>query len=284
MYRSRTRDSAFTLIELLVVIAIIAILAAILFPVFAQARERARMVSCLSNMKQLGLSLRMYCQDYDETHVMPRFRDYDYVWKNAVIPYIKNKQIFACPSNPRSVLTPGSRTDPNSPNGQGEGWWFEPDRIMPIGYGINTTDVTWVPANWAEDPGVSSWVSFRPLRDAFLSRPGDTIAIAENTWGAIDVHAKWPWNDQEGCNSGMHDGLFTHFGSWPRGNPPGPANFIYWDGHAKSSRYSIVSYPNNRPGNGLWMSDRDPEAGITKDFVYPWGWNVGRFTGPCPTL
>src|SRR5436853_7431745 len=66
------RRSGFTLIELLVVIAIIAILAAILFPVFAQARESARITSCLSNMKQIGLSWNMYAQDYDETYPLSR--------------------------------------------------------------------------------------------------------------------------------------------------------------------------------------------------------------------
>ncbi|HEY3298451.1 MAG TPA: prepilin-type N-terminal cleavage/methylation domain-containing protein, partial [Armatimonadota bacterium] len=70
LVRATKRNSGFTLIELLVVIAIIAILAAILFPVFAQAREKARSASCLSNEKQIGLGLMMYMQDYDETYPM----------------------------------------------------------------------------------------------------------------------------------------------------------------------------------------------------------------------
>jgi prepilin-type N-terminal cleavage/methylation domain-containing protein/prepilin-type processing-associated H-X9-DG protein len=93
----------FTLIELLVVIAIIAILAAILFPVFAKAREKARQTSCLSNLKQIVLGLLQYAQDYDET--TPRRRPsatapQNEFWWNVVQPYVKNTQLFLCPSYP----------------------------------------------------------------------------------------------------------------------------------------------------------------------------------------
>ena len=90
----------FTLIELLVVIAIIAILAAILFPVFAKAREKARQTSCLSNVKQLSLAVLMYVQDYDEMFSVVRSIHSYYArpWYEAIAPYVKNSQVFVCPS------------------------------------------------------------------------------------------------------------------------------------------------------------------------------------------
>jgi prepilin-type N-terminal cleavage/methylation domain-containing protein/prepilin-type processing-associated H-X9-DG protein len=115
------KKSAFTLIELLVVIAIIAILAAILFPVFAQAREKARQTSCLSNMKQVGLGLLMYVQDYDENYPRADYwaptpplnpaatgtfaaRVNHYKWPAWVLPYTKNTNIFRCPSRTRDQI------------------------------------------------------------------------------------------------------------------------------------------------------------------------------------
>jgi prepilin-type N-terminal cleavage/methylation domain-containing protein/prepilin-type processing-associated H-X9-DG protein len=89
----------FTLIELLVVIAIIAILAAILFPVFAKAREKARQSSCLSNIKQMTLAAMQYSQDYDELIMPTLIRSTgNPIWTFLITPYVKNTQIFACPS------------------------------------------------------------------------------------------------------------------------------------------------------------------------------------------
>lgn len=129
---------AFTLIELLVVIAIIAILAAILFPVFARARSNARRASCMSNMKQLGLGLMQYTQDYDETlpgnHVaqggfnqplgwmqpIEAGNVYTYRnWARDIMPYVKSQQVYICPeTKPRSTDgPPGGTTEVPAPGG-----------------------------------------------------------------------------------------------------------------------------------------------------------------------
>ncbi|MBM3501319.1 MAG: DUF1559 domain-containing protein [Armatimonadetes bacterium] len=97
---SDRRRSGFTLIELLVVVAIIASLAAILFPVFSRAREKARQTSCLSNVTQLGLAVLMYAQDYDETLIPSRQGNVNgaLIWPAYLSPYVKNAQVFICPS------------------------------------------------------------------------------------------------------------------------------------------------------------------------------------------
>jgi prepilin-type N-terminal cleavage/methylation domain-containing protein/prepilin-type processing-associated H-X9-DG protein len=104
---SMKKKSAFTLIELLVVIAIIAILAAILFPVFAQAREKARQTSCLSNLKQTGLGTAMYVQDFDETFPINLYLGGSgnciMTFYQEIQPYQKNSQITVCPSDPHPL-------------------------------------------------------------------------------------------------------------------------------------------------------------------------------------
>jgi prepilin-type N-terminal cleavage/methylation domain-containing protein len=119
-HRTTPPTRGFTLIELLVVIAIIAILAAILFPVFAKAREKARQTSCLSNLRQLGVSVLMYAQDYDEVYPQS-YQDVTsgvgsasqipLTWPNRIQPYIKSEQLHACRSDGRVpyVDFPGCR-------------------------------------------------------------------------------------------------------------------------------------------------------------------------------
>src|SRR5215216_6607048 len=99
-YSNSRAMKGFTLVELLVVIAIIAILAAILFPVFSRARENARRSSCQSNLKQLGLGMAQYVQDYDERFVS--WRSTTTGWAELLQPYVKSTQVLQCPSEKNS--------------------------------------------------------------------------------------------------------------------------------------------------------------------------------------
>lgn len=120
MSHQAVKSKGFTLIELLVVIAIIAILAAILFPVFARARENARRSSCMSNLKQQGLGVMQYTQDYDEKYPAAYYyKDNNnstggYMhWSGMIRPYVKSDQLFVCPSDASGGLLPTNPADPS---------------------------------------------------------------------------------------------------------------------------------------------------------------------------
>ena len=117
---------AFTLIELLVVIAIIAILAAILFPVFARAREKARATACLSNVKQIATGIMIYIQDYDETYPAATniSRAFNTQWpqlRTLIQPYVKNDAIWFCPSEPRPSVWEQNGFSQGDPSFKGAG-------------------------------------------------------------------------------------------------------------------------------------------------------------------
>ncbi len=129
------RQRGFTLIELLVVIAIIAILAAILFPVFAQAREKARQTQCLSNLKQVGTGVLMYANDYDNRVPIFCFGE-GYQLATRLLPYTKNRDIFRCPSWP---FTRGAVQTVQRPGTSAENWdWMRAPNHPQVGLGTST--------------------------------------------------------------------------------------------------------------------------------------------------
>ena len=186
----RTKKTGFTLIELLVVIAIIAILAAILFPVFAQARAKARQTSSLSNLKQLNLAFQMYAQDYDETFPYWSWwyssdtggcpRDdrpeactrFESLWLNSIYPYVKNSQLYADPSD-RGNLSPA--------NSQLYWWVNTTDpAVMVNTYGINPALV-----NQQLSYGANEHFLGENPKMATMDKPADMMLIAESITSLI---------------------------------------------------------------------------------------------------
>jgi prepilin-type N-terminal cleavage/methylation domain-containing protein/prepilin-type processing-associated H-X9-DG protein len=230
------RERGFTLIELLVVIAIIAILAAILFPVFAQARDKARGSACLSNTKQIGTAILMYTEDYDET--LPEYWDDNAApkaanpnplgyWHNHLQPYVKSYQVFICPSaqskDERTVDTgegtPAQRKDLRWRGSGSYGWNY------------------WYLGAW---PGQTFTL-------AQVTTPAETIAVGEST-RLVNPGVVYPapacigspsWG---GAIKGEKDRLkyWTQFAARHQdGN-----NLVFVDGHSKWLKRSYVeSHP-----------------------------------------
>jgi prepilin-type N-terminal cleavage/methylation domain-containing protein/prepilin-type processing-associated H-X9-DG protein len=250
------KASAFTLIELLVVIAIIAILAAILFPVFAKAREKARQTACLSNTKQMGLGIMQYVQDYDETYPMGSFSSSGVGmtaaevaidrWYKAIVPYTKNTDIRSCPSAPA-----------------------QPVNTYQTNYGIHSDickRVNQPPAADAVTPEslIVNTAGTLLLGDAQTIDMTTVNRTDSTTWLKAETNAAVDW-DMKGLRFfSSSTSYFTNTdpsnGRWPAARHNGGTNLTYCDGHAKWMKIEqltgvTAARPNGWPyldPNNVW--------------------------------
>jgi prepilin-type N-terminal cleavage/methylation domain-containing protein/prepilin-type processing-associated H-X9-DG protein len=245
MWRSdaSVRGTGFTLIELLVVIAIIAILAAILFPVFSRAREKARQSSCGSNLRQVQLAIAQYAQDYDERHPTTWFGDANgpypgyYQWEEAVLPYVKNDQLFVCPSASAIRYVPD--TTPARVDTTPAPW---PDPNYPFPRGGYAGNVAYWDGRCATGIVANHPFGFRSL--AAIDEPAGTFML----WDSAASGS--PGRFEEGWQFGAQQPNTVNWSANPpRLERPGVttavggrhmegANFSYVDGHMKWNQLS----------------------------------------------
>lgn len=217
------RMVAFTLIELLVVIAIIAILAAILFPVFAQAREKARAISCLSNQKQLGLGMVQYAQDFDE-FLPPVYTPVTSIpWWQLIDPYVKSKAVYICPNDAYPLRS---------------------DLKDKISYAMSM-----VSNDWGDCPSSGC------TNQGKFGAAGANQADITNVSSAILVMERWNnykhwdagWGAEGFCN--VDEYLYGTDGTAANPRPRAAtghsegSNYIFCDGHAKWMKYEQTVKP-----------------------------------------
>jgi prepilin-type N-terminal cleavage/methylation domain-containing protein len=254
------RHRGFTLIELLVVIAIIAILAAILFPVFARAREQARKASCLSNQKQIGTAILMYAQDYDEqlcpvsTGTCPGPAAFG--WADLIYPYVKNVKVFDCPSASWRMTLNTSVTPPR----------FYRDRggNPP---GVENDCVTGVPVpanvnyNYAVNafgpPAGESAQTGGPFTAANLNLA--SMPSPANVAGVGEGRGSSPWSMGGGSGPWDYPSVDAQVDARRHVenrslNPAAAVNIMYMDGHSK---FTNLPQSVRRPGNIWTVRDDD---------------------------
>lgn len=258
----RRNQNAFTLIELLIVIAIIAILAAILFPVFAQARERARQTVCVSNAKQLATALYMYTQDYDENIVPASLRAPDptfipIIWTEIIQPYIKNTGIFICPSADNKAYAANWGTRQLGSYGYNESSATDlrtpPSEGFPSALNLAAMDEPARGVLMADTPGAPTGNPFGNKYRGYVFNPYNGIV------NATDVRLSTPLIADKDLiadptvggvlSPGQLKPLYArHFKT---GTGQGTASLVFADGHAKSySANSLLA--QDRGANLIW--------------------------------
>ena len=259
----RRPQSGFTLIELLVVIAIIALLAAILFPVFARARENARKSSCQNNLKQIGLGFAQYSQDFDgyfpgsETEVQSVPSSKVRNWSSIIFPYVKSGQIFVCPSGERALVTQnllspvkdycGVTTNDGSSTGNAVSG--EPFRLVAaLSYGRNFIKSNqWSTPGW-NNAGKTGYIQ---QGSTALITDGLHEADIEDSAGTIHIFDSWVSVCGNGNSiRGIDEELRTD--RYATGATAGTAskvagrhfdgfNAIYGDGHVKWKKWGATA-------------------------------------------